>query len=368
MLLWVSEMDNVYVADFPIENEEIMRVYREVIDKDEKYYKNEIEFESINKRAYIYPFIVGSVKNVEYLAVTPSKDENGIIDASYSYIDRLFILNELNKKDFQPNSIEIEEVDVINKESLLESEKSFLKGINDRMVSGISKRHMLFLKRKGYKLDVAPIKGFDEIKKDYYVEYVYEINTICESKKYQSIYSALKKEFYSFDYQKSEKFIEFLKSYKTPIVYIPRDYRLFYYNIAYEVYLSTTQELRYLSKEELYIKAKNSVSHPNYLKFDDYLKKLIFFFKKKKYIKKLKLDCKSVKEKIFMYYLTLGYDKDSGYKLASYAKANVVKDNYIKLLEISYRLKSKEAQKELFDYYNQPQNFIEWKINKYSSK
>ena len=69
--------------------------------------------------------------------------------------------------------------------------------------------------------------------------------------------------------------------------------------------------------------------------------------------------------KIFYYYLTLNYNCDSGYSLASLVKLGIIKDDYTKLLIKSAKLGNMQAKKALVEYYSNPRNYDENMMKRY---
>ena len=124
-------------------------------------------------------------------------------------------------------------------------------------------------------------------------------------------------------------------------------------------------ELKYITDERLYIKAKENIKYKKNAQYYDYLDKLIFYYKKNKYLALYECKEQTLRDKIFYYYLTLKYISESGYSLAMLVKLGIIEDDYIRLLEISAKLGNLEAKKALIEYYNSPKNYSESKLKRY---
>lgn len=360
-------MEKLYLYEKEIDVEIIKSKLNERLSKL-KMYKTEYKDESllIETKYIIYPFIHGKLKNINYFIVKENYEKNGVIDGEYTYISSDFLLNELKRDSFVLCEKTIDEFDVYNIEIIDYSFKKFLNELNERLEKGICDRHNLRLSNKNNKLDVGLIKEFDLLEKDYYLEQVYQITYIDGSKKsYKSIYSSLKDDFYEFDFVKNESFIEYLKLYRKPIVSIPKRYIDEYYKLSYKIYLNVNEELKYITKESLFNKAKENIKYKKNVQYYDYLDKLIFYFKRGKYLSLFELKENNLKYKIFYYYLTLRFIGESGYSLAMLTKMGIIEDDYLKLLEISAKLNDTNAKKCLLEYYNSPKNYNESRLKRY---
>ncbi|MDE6660934.1 MAG: hypothetical protein K2J93_03810, partial [Anaeroplasmataceae bacterium] len=149
-------------------------------------------------------------------------------------------------------------------------------------------------------------------------------------------------------------------------VYIPKEYLDFYYDLAFQVYLSTKEELKYIKPSELLTKIRKNIKYKEYSKYKDYLNQLIFYFKRKEYLKEFTNSEKGLMQDIFYSYLTLKYNPQSGYHLAELVLSHVVDDNYLKLLDISSRQGNTLAKKALFEYYSEPKNYNSYYVKRYS--
>ena len=360
-------MEELYLFENNIDIEEVKYKFIEALTKS-KIYQNEFVVENliIEAKYIIYPFIHGKIKNINYFIVKGINEKNGVIDGEYSYINNAFLLNELKTDNFTTTNKTLDEFDIINLEVIEKDFDKFLCKLNEKLEKGICDRHNLRISVKENKLDIAVIKEFDILKKQYYLEQVYEITYLDSKKKiFKSIYSPLKDEFYKLDFMFNESFKEYLKNYKRPIVSIPKEYYLDYYRLSFEIYSKVKEELNYITEERLYIKAKENIKYKKNVQYYDYLDKLIFFYKRNKYLSLYENKYQSLKSKIFYYYLTLKHISESGYSLAMLVKLGIIDDDYIKLLEISAKLGNLEAQKSLIEYYNSPKNYNENKLKRY---
>ncbi|MDE7263981.1 MAG: hypothetical protein K2N64_04915, partial [Anaeroplasmataceae bacterium] len=156
------------------------------------------------------------------------------------------------------------------------------------------------------------------------------------------------------------------KLYKSPIVYIPKDYVNEYYDLSFQVFQKTTEQLKYIKPATLLNKLKKNVKYEEYSKHEDYLNQLIFYFRKREYLKIWENKEKSLRYKIFYCYMTLKYNPQSGYMLAELVKDHIVEDNPLKLLNISAKLGNTLAKKALFEYYSDPKNYNAYNIKRYT--
>ena len=69
-------------------------------------------------------------------------------------------------------------------------------------------------------------------------------------------------------------------------------------------------------------------------------------------------------------FLTLYYQKLSGLKLADYYKLGVIYDKsnkqWLKLLDIAYKLGNVEAKKLLYEHYLEPKYYDQYYLKRYS--
>lgn len=362
-------MDRYFISKSEIEQDTALNQFKEKIALSPMFDDNYNEEALAIQEAYlVYPMVDGMIKNLDYLVVMDGKETSGVIDSKYSYVDKNFLLKRLSTRDFIEKELNPKEFYILNSSDMVEAQSIFVKKLLDKTTSSICERHHLLLTLKGNVLDVAPIRNFDSLEKRYYLEKIYQF-TYFENgnkKSYQSIYSTISKEFYSFDFKKSKEYEEYLKRFRKPIVAIPKHLIHFYEDISFDVYMKTKKELQYLDQTELFHKIKNNIKYQDYVKYEEYLLQLIFYFKKKSYLSQLEFPVKTLEEEIFFDYLTLKFQADSGYKLAKHIQNGLVEDNYEKMLKISADLKNSTAKKELYLYYSSPRFYNENLMKRYS--
>lgn len=364
-------LENYYIHNLNEVDTEIINKYKDAILSNPMYesHINEEQI-SISKGYIVYFFMEGNIHNLEYLIITNGKEKTGVIDTQYQMTSKEFILNELKTKDFKEEQIDLDGIMIFNKDIIKNQEKLFIEGAIEKTKEAICKRHNFILTNKSNWIDVAPIKEFEELKKRFYLEEVAYLDYFerGHKKTYRSLYSSCKGTFYFTDFIKNIQYNTFLKRYKNPVVSIPKDYLFYYYTIAFQVYIDTQEELKYITASALLDKVKKNVEYKTYSKHDDYLSKLIFYFKKKTYLSSYHKECKTLKEKIFYYYLTLRYHPESGYALAELVKNQLIEDNYVRLLSFSENLGSTQSRKALFEYYSHPKNFNEARVKRYTKQ
>lgn len=362
-------MEHYFISKAEVTKEEAIEAYQKAIMNDARFI-SQVDFDlvAVTEGYWVYSFLEGEIKNLDYLAIIDQKQTSGVIDSKDSYVSRDFIVRELKTKDFAEQVVDMKEMYLFNPDELQDSEEQFIEHLLDKTKKSICERHHLLLSQKGYELDVAPIREFSQLDKRYYLEKIYAISYYEKSTKktYKSLYSTINQQFYELDYLKSKEFLEFYKLFKRPIVAIPKEYYQDYYQLAFEVYLKTRAELQYITEHELLQKAKKSVKYKEYAKYKDYLNQLIFYFKRRNYLTEFPLSKDHLKEEIFSAYLTLKYNPESGYLLAQKVRNGLLKDDEIKLLKISADLKNSYARKELYLYYASPQFYNESMMKRYS--
>lgn len=362
-------LDNYYVYKKELTKEQIIEIFVNAINASPKFKKtiNE-DLITFNSQYLIYPFIEGNIKNLDYLIVRDGKEQSGVIDAQYSLASKDFILNNLSAKSFDIEEKDIKDYPLINQKTINEYDQLFIEKLLEKTTNNICIRHNLYLSQKVNAIDIAPIREFHEYKRRYYLENVYLITYYDRhiKKTYKSLYSPLLEKFYYLDFLKSEEYEKFYKRFKRPIVYIPDDYKIYYYDIAFDIYLKTEEELKYIESHELYNKLRKNVKYHEYTKYRDYLGQLIFYYRRRGYLSEFNIDKNDYKSKIFYSYLTLKYNEESGYILANYVKENLVDDDYVKLLTYSFKLGNSFAKKALYEYYSNPRYYNENIIKRYS--
>ncbi|MDE6408345.1 MAG: hypothetical protein K2K50_07060, partial [Anaeroplasmataceae bacterium] len=353
-------MEKCYVFRKGLEKEELIEKYKSSILDDPKF-DSEINFDQISIASgfLVYPFIEGNIKNLEYLVLRDNKQKSGVIDASCSLVSKDFLLHELSIKDFREEEHNLDEYNIFNVKDVEVYEKEFIKRILEKTERSICQRHNLILTERKNAIDISPIKTFEELNKKYYLEEVYCFDYFSKKhrKPFKSMYSPLTDSFYSIDFKRSEQFMDFYKEYKRPIVYVPKEYLELYYDMAFRVYISTKEELKYIKPSLLLSKIRKNIKYKEYSKYNDYLNQLIFYFKRKEYLKEFTNSQVGLKKDIFYSYLTLKHNPQSGYHLAELVLNHVVEDNYLKLLDISARQGNTLAKKALFEYYSEPKNY-----------
>lgn len=362
-------MEEIFVFRKAIEQEDILLKLKEKLAQDKRFI-SEVETKQIavTEGFLVYPFFEGRIKNLEYLIVQNEKQKSGVIDAHCSLAARDFILRELSSKDFVLEELDLLEYNIFNREDIEAYEKEFIQRILDKTMKSICKRHNLVLTDRKNIIDISPIKDFEEYTKKYFLEEVYQIDYFIKhhKKPYRCVYSAYKDEFYAFSFPNSKEYEEFYKLYRRPIVSLPKEYFESYYQLAFEVYLNTKEELNFMKPSELLTKVKKNIKYKEYSKYEDYLNKLIFYFKRKSYLTEYPYKGNSLKEEIFYCYLTLWHNPQSGYRLAELVSNYLIQDRYLRLLEISAKQGNTAAKKALFEYYSEPKNYNEYYIKRYS--
>lgn len=350
-------MTNYFIFNQDLDENDLFSIFKEKLKNETRYLKQFDEsLCSIQKGYIVYPFFEGEISNLEYFIINDSVKESSFLNVTCNLADSDFILNEHQISNFNEAELDLNDLNIINIEKIANNKKKFISKIIDLATNNICNKHNLVLTNKKNSLDIAPIKDFKVYNEVFYVESVYCLNVHNKrfKKPFKSVYSPLKKEFYEFNFFKNEEYEYFLKVNKSPIVPIPKFLLDKYYKLAFDVYTNTNKELNYINKIELYFKLKKNVSHLENSKHFEYLLQLIFFYKKRNYLADLNYEANTLLDKIFYYYLTLKYQSESAYNLAQLVKMGYLSDNYIKLLNISYKKDNLYARKELFDYFNMP--------------
>ena len=318
-LIRVMLLERYYIYKKDLDNTSLLEAYKAELTKKNKKFILDVDEDliAITKGYYVYPFIDGMVKDLEYLIVSDHKQKSGKIDMRCNVASREFILNELNTSQFEEETISLEELNIFNHSDLQKYEDLFISVLLDRATTAICQRHNLILTDKNNTIDIAPIRDFQEINKRFYLEEIYVMEYFEKGKRnvYKSVFSSYFNAFYTFDYLKTKEYMDFYKRFKSPVAYIPKDYIDFYYDIAYQVYLNT---------------------------------------------------CEGLKYDVFYCYLTLKFNPQSGYQLASYVKDGILEDNYIKLLSYAQKQGNSLAKKALYEYYTNPKTYNAYYVKRYS--
>ncbi len=366
----VMLLERYYIYKKDLDNTSLLEAYKAELTKKNKKFILDVDEDliAITKGYYVYPFIDGMVKDLEYLIVSDHKQKSGKIDMRCNVASREFILNELNTSQFEEETISLEELNIFNHSDLQKYDDLFISVLLDRATTAICQRHNLILTDKNNTIDIAPIRDFQEINKRFYLEEIYVMEYFEKGKRnvYKSVFSSYFNAFYTFDYLKTKEYMDFYKRFKSPVAYIPKDYIDFYYDIAYQVYLNTCEELKYIKESDLLTKVRKNVQYEQYSMHEEYLDKLIFYFRKKMYLSSYSKRSTGLKYDVFYCYLTLKFNPQSGYQLASYVKDSILEDNYIKLLSYAQKQGNSLAKKALYEYYTNPKTYNAYYVKRYS--
>lgn len=362
----------MYILEEKLNLEDVYLIFENEIKNNPKYNKNfNKTLLSVEQMYFAYYFFDIKIDNLSYFYINNETNEryNGKLDMPYIMTDSLFILNELRKTNFK----EADNVNlcVINDKDYDKKKKLLIKNIKEKALINITNLHKLN-KNKNIHIDIAPIEKIDTFNLEIFYEKVYVIKykPYSHKKEYTSILSDYNKHFYLFDYEKSECYLNYLKRYKYPIQVIPKEFLEDYYDISFNVYLKTLNKLEYENSKVLQRKIKNNIDYEEYNLYKDYLSMGIYYFKNKRYLKRLNSKEGNLRQRILFSFLTLNYQANSGVFLYECAKLNLLHDSTIKkqiyFLQKSYRLGSSEAKKILYDHYSQPMYYDELSIKRYS--
>ena len=355
-------------------NREVVSLFKEEVLKDDRFIREINEnLITIEEGYFIYGFFTAKIVNQEYLIIRNEQTQSAAIDAEYTLPSKDFLLRGLKRDQAKKELDSVRELKIFNLKDISKQEKNFLKGIQLKAGEMICERHNLFLKQKGNRLDVAPIRDFDFYEQEFYLEKVYQIHYRSKTSKKDlvSIYSAVSNRFYQLNFLKTKEFEQFYKKFKRPLVFLPEEYQSYYEKICYDVYEKTIKELNYLKEGELLKKIRQNISYPEYSKFRDYLFQGIFYFRKKELLKYYPLKKTDDLQKwIFDLYLTLSFQEESGYELAQLIRAGLLEEGQLSArlekLNISYRLGNIYAKKELYEHYSHPMYYDENVLKRYS--
>lgn len=362
-------MDRYFLSKKEASKEDAIACFHKKIMAMSKFHKEiDEKLIAVTEGYWVYPFIEGWLKNMDYLVIQDGKQTSGVIDCRHSYASKDFLLRKLSTRDFLEKELNIQEYYCFNTKELDSSQSEFIAGLFDKMTDNICNRHHLLLSQNGNSLDIAPIRDFEELEKRIYLERVYQITYYDRHSKktYQSLYSTHYDDFYELDFVPSKEFAEFYKSFKRPIVALPKYLLSSYYDMVFDVYLKTKEELQYIDEKELFHKIRKNLQYKDYSKYHDYLLQMIFYFKRKNYLKEFTLPAQHLKEELLYEYLTLRYHPDSGLNLAKKVRSGLIKDDDIKLLKYASDLGNSYARKELYVYYSSPRYYSESNMKRYS--
>lgn len=329
------------------------------------------KFLTVEQKYNSYYFFDCDINNHPYFFKNKQTDESydGKMDIRYSMSDKDFILNELNKKDgFETDSGEYPEVDLEKRSRVY---KEFIEGIKDRALRNITAKHNA-KPSKWIHIDISPLEGFHRYSEYVYFEKIYIFRYRNEQRKtdFVSILSACKLEFYEFDFVKTSVYQEFLTKYKRPVGPVPKEYMDYYYIDAFRIYSQMNQRLEFETSKNILKKIRNNIRYENYSLYKEYLETGIFYYRIQNYLKKLNVAEKPLKYHIYMAYLTLKHQKESGYFLYECADLGLLHKNAIqdklRFLEYSCRLGNLKAKKALYEHYSFPLYFNPVMVKKYS--
>ncbi len=326
---------------------------------------------TIEERYNSYYFFDCSIHNHAYFYNNKITNESidGKIDIQLSYSDKDFILNELPKRSaaeapgFEEKLLDDKKYDKVFKE--------LIQNVKDKALSIITLKHNVKPSRYIH-IDIGPLEGFHILNCEIYYEKVYIFRYRNEQKKkdFVSILSGYSQTFYQLEFVYSPEYIEFLTKYKRPIEYIPKEYLPYYYIDSFAVYHRVNKKLEFESSKGILKKIRDNISYENYSLYNDYLKSGIYYFRIHKYLKKLKIEQKPLRYHIYLAYLTLKYQKESGFFLYECSCLGILPKNdipeKIRFLEASYRLGNLEAKKVLYEHYSMPLYFNSNMVKKYS--
>ncbi len=362
----------IYMLDNRIDINTAYSLYEDEIKNNPKYDKcyNKANL-TVDEMYIAYYFFDAKIDNLSYFYINKDTNEkyNGQIDVSCILSDSSFILNNLNKSNFK--RIDDIDLNIYNKRDYEKSYKLLIDKIKDKALYNITNKHSL-KRNKNMHIDVAPIDGINNLILEIYYEriYVFRYRYSSFKRDYISILSDYNKSFYSFEYNKSLDFINYLKRYRMPIEAIPKEYLDLYYNKSFNIYLNTLKRLEYESSRILQKKIKDNIDYEEYSLYYDYLLTGIFYYKNKRYLKRINTKSDMLNERILLSFLTLRHQAGSGLFLYECAKLNLLADSSLKkqlyFLDKSFKLGSLEAKKILYDHYNEPMYYDEELINRYS--
>lgn len=352
--------------------EEGKELFINKIISDERF-TNEVVEDRLNIIDTYYGYYNYDLRIVDYpyyiKEIRGDYSYDGKANVNVSYTDPKFILNEFNKK----KRVELEDKDKINlfdENHKDEIYKTVLKQIEKKVI-GIALESSN-KRRKDVRLEIGLIDKFDECKVEEYYEHilVFYYKSDERKKDFISVLSLHTKEFYTLEFEHSKEYLEFYSKYKRPSVYIPQSFIDFYYQKAFISYLNMQNKLKYESSTKILRKIKDGLGYKDYTPYQEYLDLGIYYFRQNKYLNKYESNYINLKERIYLSYLTLYYNKESGIFLANCTDLDLLDNNDVnyklKLLRISYGLKSLEAKALLFKHYSSLLFYDEYKIKKYT--
>ena len=358
-----------YIFPCTSTKEEAIIKYKESIKNDNRFEDTvDDDLLTVEEDFNSYYFFEADIYNHNYYYVNKLKGEkiDGKLDIHYQMSDPEFLINGLDKKNANEDPL-----NEYIKPKYKSSFDSFLLGIKEKAITSIYYRHNAHPSKNVY-VDFDLIDGFDSLKLDIYIEriLVFRYHQVSTKKDYISIYSLYKDEFYTLEFVNNHKYNDYLKIYRRPIEYIPKSLLDYYYIDSYNTYIDVNKKLEYETYQTILSKVKDNVDFPGYTSYNSYLNMGIYFFKNRTYLKKININVKELKRKIYLAYLSLKHNAESGLFLYECACLGLLEDNALstklKYLNYSYKLKNPKAKKILYEHYKEPRYYNEYFIKKYS--
>lgn len=355
-----------------LNEDKALKMFKKAVLRDSRFTDViDDRFLTVEQKYNSYYFFECDINNHSYFFKNKQTDESydGKMDIHYSMSDKDFILNELNKK----NCAEVEsgEYPEFETEKRTRVYKEFVEGIKDKALRNITAKHNA-KPSKWIHIDISPLEGFHQFSESVYFEKIYIFRYRNEQKRtdFISILSAFNQEFYELDFVKSPAYQEFLMKNKRPVGPVPKEYLKYYYTDAFRIYGQMNQKLEFETAKNILKKIRDNIQYENYSLYKEYLETGIYYYRIQSYLKKLTVAEKPLKYHIYMAYLTLKHQNESGYFLYECADLGLLKNNEIKdklrFLEYSYRLGNLKAKKALYEHYSFPLYFNPVMVKKYS--
>ncbi len=360
---------NFYIFPSTSSKEEALKKYKDRIKEDTRFDDNvDEELLTIEEDFISYYFFEADIYNHNYYYADNLKAEkvDGKLDIHYQMSDPEFMLNGLDKKHAILNN-----EDEYIKPKYKTSFDTFIEGIKEKATTSIYYRHNAHPSKNVY-VDFDLIDGFDNFKVDIYIEkiLIFRYHQANTKKDFVSIYSLFKNDFYTLDFISSKDYLDYLKLYKKPIEYVPRAYLDYYHKDSYSTYKDVNKKLEFESYQAILKKVRDNVDYPGYASYGSYLNMGIYYFRNRAYLKKIDININDLNRKIYLAYLSLKYNEESGVFLYECACLGLLDNNSLqnklKLLGYSYRLKNPKAKRILYEHYKEPRFYNEAMIKKYS--
>ncbi len=363
---------NSYMFEDKINQKIALEIFKKTIMNDNRFL-NEIDENllSIEQKYKAYYFFEASITNLcyYYKNLETNQTLNSTINLTHILSDSEFILNELNRS----NADLIEEIPqpILDNKKYDLCYKEFINEINEKALKEITAINKIKPSRTIH-IDIAPIENFQSFNCEVFYEkvYIFRYRHQQQKKDFISILSSYNMTFYELNYVKNDLYLEFIKKYSRPLEVLPKEYLSFYYVDSFNIYKNIIKRLNYENPKDILKKIKTNIKFTDNNLYEDYLKSAIFYFHYRKYLKNLPINFKSLRQHIYLSYLTLNYQIDSGLFLYKCATLNLLTKNTfqtkIKFLQKSYHLGSLEAKKILYEIYNMPLYFNPTMVKKYS--